>query len=347
MEFFLKKLSLLGKRDWGGPAWFARTRRQLMAYAFSHPPVITARMRWWMLFRTVPALVALALIVVTSGVTFAAQESLPGDLLYSWKVGVESVESVFIVGARSQAHFEVARTAKRLHEVAELAVRKPADAQAAGAAQQQVADQIKTATQTIAEVEVTDKDGALEAALELNATLQAHREVLNQIEAKANPDDKQAVHAAIDTIEKTAPEVEVQIDDLKTKEKDNTTAKPAIDQKNDILVKLAAVQTDASGSWEEVVALDEYNPLRLDAEAKLYATQEALVSAQKDITDGNYIDALTTLQTASQLASEARALLKAASTAATKVQDILVSPVPTAIPTSLSASFSPAPSVLR
>src|SRR3989344_3536655 len=95
-----KQLETAARKDFTDPKWLSRTRTQILAYAKLHP-VRKRRFfstRW---FHLVPAMLILAIIMVT-----------------------ESIESAFVVGIRHRADFEVTRTAKRLHEVTELAIRK-------------------------------------------------------------------------------------------------------------------------------------------------------------------------------------------------------------------------------
>lgn len=128
-----KQLENIAKRDIADPKWIASNREVLLSYIKAHPAApVHARQpiashgahsgfsRFFMP-RMVPAfIVALIMLVSATGVTIASQDSLPGDTLYSWKVGVENVESMFIVSAMSCAQFEVGRATKRLHEVTEL-----------------------------------------------------------------------------------------------------------------------------------------------------------------------------------------------------------------------------------
>jgi len=68
-------------------------------------------------------LVIIGMLVSGGGVSFAAEKSVPGDILYPVKVGVnEEVRSAFAVTPEKKAEWEAARAERRLDEAATLAV---------------------------------------------------------------------------------------------------------------------------------------------------------------------------------------------------------------------------------
>ena len=347
-EDIFKKLEQLARRDIVDERWFARNRRYIMSYVARHPRAKATRISIFAryMFRTVPAVAFVTLIFMVSagGVTLAAQNSIPGDFLYSWKIGVvESIESVFVVGAQSQAQFEVAKTTRRLQEVTDLAIRKETNTKITSEAQSRLEIQVKAATDQISVVASEDKGKALETALELSATLQAHKDVLNQLQPKTSSEVQSNIQGAISAIDQNAVGVGETIKDLQEQNKQHL---------GDIFAKLDAAKKKLDGIWTLVAGLDDSTLLRIEAERTLIFAQDALVTADEDLKSQQYGDVMSDIQTALQFMSETTALLDASKNASDTVKDILITPSPspsvtaTATPTMTpTPSLSPTPSI--
>lgn len=351
MNDIFKQLEELTKRDLADPAWLAQNRRQLHAYMLMHPRQTPTRSFLTRhLFHTIPAvaLAVLVLMISAGGVTLAAQSTLPGDFLYSWKVGVvESIESAFVVGTQQRADFEVARTTKRLTEITELAVRKEIDAQTTAEARTRLEGQIQVAADQIAKAAVENKEKALATAVELNATLQAHKDVLNQLQPKVGSDVQPQVQGVITTIEKTVTGVAQTVQDLKQQTKqESVTTKSDVDLKEDAAGKLDAAKKKLDGVWALVATLDESSALRIEAERKLIFAQDAISAGDEDFRQQQYADVISDVQSANQFISDTAALLMATSSASVTVKQIL-EPVPTSTSTPAPTLASSSSSVVR
>lgn len=324
-EDVFKKMEQLAKRDIVDARWLLRGRREVTAYMAVHPKVRMSRTSVFSryLFRAVPAfgLVAL-LLIITGGVSWASQGSIPGDFLYPWKIGVvESLESAFVVGAQSQAQFEVTKTTRRLQEVTDLAIRKETDTKVTSEAQTRLEVQVKVATDKIAIAASEDKGKALETALELNATLQAHKDVLNQLQPKTSTDIQSNIQGTIDAIEKNSTGVVQTIKDLKEQTKQDVAIDPS--------AKLDTAKKKLDAVWTQVSTLDESSLVRIEAERKLSFAQDALSTADDDLTAKDYAGVISDIETAMQFMSDTNALLEASANASDDVKIILVSPSPT------------------
>lgn len=129
--------------------------------------------------RFMPALAAILIVMLGAGTTYAAQAALPGDLLYTIKVGVnEPVREALAVSAESKVafHTEVAET--RLEEAEALA--------AEGRLSADTSDQIETSFEThlaraeeiTMELEEGDKDTSADISAQLDSVLAAHGSIL-------------------------------------------------------------------------------------------------------------------------------------------------------------------------
>ncbi|MEK7582884.1 MAG: DUF5667 domain-containing protein [Patescibacteria group bacterium] len=327
--------------------WQASTKRILVAYMDAHPKMRRASgISWYyskFFIKTASVLAVVVLMAVgVTGVTLAAQTSIPGDALYAWKVGVENFESVFIVGTQSRVEFEVERTTKRLHEVTELAVRKPADTDLSHEAHVRLQAQVKVTAEEIAKVASENPQKALDAAVTLQSTLQAHKDILDQLAPKVVDSTKPQIQNALDAIGETTDQVEVKIQDLRTKTQDDIVAAHATEAiQTDAKAKLEEVQKAIDEAWDQISALAEGQTVRDEAEARIDAAQNALSDAQDAYAKAEYADTLIALQSSARLLSETSALIEATQQAGIAVKEILAVPSHAPSP-SQSPSQSPA-----
>lgn len=348
-EDIIKKLEKLANQNFAREAWLARTKHILLAYMHAHPRQFRVSLTSWLASRFfVRAVAVMAVLVLmltgVAGITFAAQESIPGDTLYSWKVGVENIQSMFISSTQSRAEFEVQRTTKRLQEVTELAVRKPTEASITQEAYQRLQDQMQVTTDEIAKVASENPQKALDTALTLQSTLQAHKDVLNHLAPKVATDTKPQIQNALDAIKATTDQVGTKIQDLRVKTQDDFIAARATETiKADAAAKLDEIKKNIDDTWNMISQLPEDSALRDETEAKVAGAQDALSDAQDYFTKEGYADTLIALQSSAQLLSETTALLEVNQNAGIAVKGILdASTAPASIATiSITPGVSP------
>ena len=194
-----QQFETLLKHDIASHVWIVRTKARLTAYMGSYRRSPLKRLFW----RAVPAfMIVVTICLSATGVTLASQESIPGDFLYPWKMGFENVESAFVVGIQSRAVFEVHRTATRLKEVTELAVRKPNDVKITTDAHKRLQEQVEVANAEIAKAAIDDPQQALATAMQLNSALQAHKDVLDKLSPKVDTDSQSQIQTALDAIQR-------------------------------------------------------------------------------------------------------------------------------------------------
>ncbi len=330
----------LSQQNLADRAWLARTKRILIAHMDAHPRQQPASVVSWLFSRTMVrtfsiAAVVLLMVIGITEVTLAAQESIPGDTLYSWKVGVENIQSVFIVGTQSRAEFEVQRTTKRLQEVTELAVRKPAATMIAQEAHQRLQAQINVAAEEITKVASEDPQKALDTALTLQSTLQAHKDVLDQLAPKVASDTMPQIQNALDAIKENSNQVGSRIQDLRVQTQDDLVATRATETiKADADAKLEETKKSIDSLWDLISQLPEGSMLRDEAQAKIEGAQDALSDAHDAFAKAAYDDTMIALQSSSQLLSETTALLEVTQNVGVAVKEILdtsITPTPSAI----------------
>lgn len=198
--------------------WRERTRTQLHAYISLHPHVkpMGILTRWMPhALRSIAILGVVMVVVITTGVSFAAQDSLPGDPLYHWKVQLESIQSAFLLSGQSKAAFEIQRTATRLHEVKALAAQPTTPASVKAEAALRLEQQVKTTSNLIVRLGVADPTQVSKSAADFQATIETSKEALATVASESQAmfrDAKRRLAQAEDVLkDKDADNIHLQV----------------------------------------------------------------------------------------------------------------------------------------
>lgn len=129
--------------------------------------------------KTMPILVILGLLMGGSA-SFAAETTVPGDVLYPVKVHVnESVRGAVTVSPTAKAEWEIHLVERRLEEVEKLATRPNAAPQAQEQAQENLVKYTKHVEDRIAKFEEKeDGDHAIKVASDLSNVLASYEQLL-------------------------------------------------------------------------------------------------------------------------------------------------------------------------
>src|SRR3990167_2164363 len=102
-----KQLKEISEKNITNPAWLVRTRVNLRIYMATHARQgFMFRFSHMFLRGALAGVLLVVFLLSATGVTLASQYSIPGDTLYPWKVGIENIESVFIISSQTRATFE-------------------------------------------------------------------------------------------------------------------------------------------------------------------------------------------------------------------------------------------------
>src|SRR3990167_7976513 len=124
-------------------------------------------------------------LVMGGSVSYAAENTLPGDALYPVKVYVnENARAAVAFTDKSKAELAVELANRRLEESGKLAVRGTLDADTEASVATNVENRVKDARAKLATLKSHDEDGASEIKVDLSSVLRAHGVVL----AKAKKD---------------------------------------------------------------------------------------------------------------------------------------------------------------
>lgn len=256
-----------------------------------------------------------ALVVVLVGglgTAYAAQDALPGDLLYSIKVRVnEPLRGALATSQTARAQWDASLVGKRLIEAETLATqgRLTPDVQAV------VLAQLDTVTKNFNdEVELlsqSNQDDAAVAVLqtEVEATLNAHVNVLSTLNSNISTSDNGLAHiiVAAKSHAKSATVARKQTEETFSKSGDSELrAATAINreraedrlQKLKTHVSIARSALSASSTAEAAIAAS--------------STEASITSADKHIEDGNFDKAFSALLDALRTEEETRINVDAA-----------------------------------
>lgn len=148
------------------------------AFSFSNFNLVTN-------FRNVGA-AALILILASTGVSFAAEGTLPGDLLYPVKVNVnEEVRGALTTSNTAKMNWEKERVVRRVEETETLIKTKKFTTKRKLQAETALITQMKTFATAAAETSIIDPNAVIAATAELEPALKVHQEVIADIAATA------------------------------------------------------------------------------------------------------------------------------------------------------------------
>jgi hypothetical protein len=190
-------------------------RNDLQLFMSEHAPRAPLAIRFWDYIREslagfdtrsprtqfVPAAFALVLIVGI-GTSYAAENALPGDVLYPIKIHVnESVQGSLAVSQASKAEWNTQLMTRRLEEAETLTVQDRLTPVARADIQTQLLKSAQSFDENVAALAGTDNGAAAVATVQSNleASLEGHVQVLAALTA-----DVPAVQAAADPIIATA-----------------------------------------------------------------------------------------------------------------------------------------------
>lgn len=206
------------------------------------------------------AAVMLVVVLFGAGTSFAAQGSLPGDILYPIKVNVnEEIKSVFLSGV-SRSKYEVVRVENRIAEVKELAER--------GELPEKVRTKVATKlnshlSQVREDLAVLTNQGDLQDAFEISNDLEATLQdgevaLVETAHTDTNTDNSEEIAFAQDLVRDSiesseAARVDVE-EKIYTRQTDDEVALSVAQSKLDSVQKVLATIQDYTAKYPEIVA---------------------------------------------------------------------------------------------
>jgi hypothetical protein len=201
---------VLGKEEKGA------MRDVLCAYVKGHPvereqwPVISPlrvhKSPLWMVRLTPRSFGAfalmLSLLLGTGSVSYAAEDALPGDILYSVKVRVnEEVQGVLAVSDEEKVSWAKERAERRVSEASELASQGRLDAEKKETVAHLLEEHTQEAVETIRTLEEKDPVLGTELSDDLASSLKEHGDTLARIVVNDNTQEDVSSRMLIQTVQ--------------------------------------------------------------------------------------------------------------------------------------------------
>lgn len=248
-----------------------------------------------------------------SGVSYAAEGSLPGDLLYPVKIHVnETARAAITFSAESKAGWDVRRAERRLEEAEELAAEGRLNAET----RRSIEGNLKTYTDSvrrgIVELKLDNnaKAGA-EVSSQLEASLRAHERILTEL-----GDEKETVRIDVGPILLKVRSEAKDATRARVEAEDNFSIKAST---NDVEAaargKLQAAENKISEVTAFIASKKESSDAAAtaDAEARLKVAENVIIEGKARLDAEDYGEAFAAFQKAHRTAEEAKLLVNARS----------------------------------
>lgn len=261
--------------------------------------------------RAVP--VALAVVVAAGGVTFAAGDALPGELLYGVKVNViEKVQSAAAVGSEAEVKLQANFAAKRLKEAEKLAVKGNFTSENKATIEAKFKEHTESISSNLVEIEGGAKaEVAVEVSAEVESSLTAHGDILEKLSANTDPTTKSDIAVLVGEIRQAAKNVAAS----------NEKVEEKITNESNAAESRAIVEEKKKAAEASVVSAEAYfrQTEHLFSERTQFLVREQLQEAKtaldfgtSQLDAGRFIDAYRQFRLAQNISHEAVVTLEIA-----------------------------------
>ncbi|OHA48812.1 MAG: hypothetical protein A2806_03900 [Candidatus Terrybacteria bacterium RIFCSPHIGHO2_01_FULL_48_17] len=292
----------------------AAMRSKLIAFIKTHPvrDMAPRRPLWqrspFYLFNVKPQFVMpfilafVILFAVGGGASFAAENSLPGEMLYPVKVNInEEVHAAFAFSQEAKIEWEAERAARRLNEAEQLAQRGEFDAEVFAQIEQRFAVHAERVRFRIEAMGSRGETGvAAQWSSHFEVSLQAHERILSRLAGEETSDLLVSVRENKETASSQREELEEGIAENPQVQAAAEGRLGAIENKIAEARKFLERQSGRLG--EGVTA---------DAQARLQVAEDAIAEGKTKMDAGEFAEAFRLFQKAHRIAQEAQLLAAA------------------------------------
>ncbi len=252
------------------------------------------------------ALILIALLA-GGGTSFAAQGAVPGDALYSIKVGVnEEFRSMLAVSNEAEARLQAALMEERLEEAEALAARGELTAEAAADIAVRMNAHASDANERSEQAEADgDYEAAASVRTSLQGTLTSYTQILSSLNVNGSNTGTANLLGDIDAIINTTNEAQATATVNTSVEADARAGVEAtLDVAGDLLEKARAEFSDVQADLGAAV--------KANVEARLAEGATAYANAGASLKTNAYQAAYTSAMTAMRIAEEIRVMMASA-----------------------------------
>lgn len=264
----------------------------------------------WFEPKTAMPIILVITLLVGATTSYAADESLPGDLLYPLKLHVnEGVRGALTLSAEGRAEWEARILERRLEEAEKLALKGEFNTETRENLESRLEDRV---TKIQVRIEALEEDEDFESAADISSrfetSLRAHIRILEKLSSN-NPDSK--------------TEVDLLLAKLKIKEELAATARKEKESKissGRVLGVRAAAEGKLKASENKIAEVRKFlertkeslgAEATAEAEARLKLAEDTITQGRVKLDAELYGDAFVLFQKAHRIAQEAKLLIKA------------------------------------
>lgn len=184
-------------------------RDELQLFMREHPASIMPDTSWQIqpsrsffnyFLRPVPAFLAVALFSV-SGIAYAAEQSLPGEALYSVKIKVtEPARELIAISPESKAKVHVRLAIRRLEEAGKLAVRSRLNQENKIRLESNFERHAARVEERIEMLKEVDPKAATELSTNFETSLKIHEQILNDVSLSSEGEARTHTEELLDDV---------------------------------------------------------------------------------------------------------------------------------------------------
>lgn len=176
---------------------------------------------WFQIFRVVGGIVIL-LLATSSGLAWAAEASLPGDMLYPVKATFESIEEAVVKEPVQKVQVHLKRSNKRVEEI-KTSVEEQKSEETIQTLTDAYTTELTKTTEAVAEVAETKKT----TDATVHETVEKHVEVLEKVQEVVPTESQVAVETALDSSKKVL-EITKSEEEKTGEVESSSTARPTV-----------------------------------------------------------------------------------------------------------------------
>ena len=239
----------------------------------------------------------LVMAMLGGGVSFAAENSLPGEVFYPIKVKInEEVRATLALSAEAKADWEARRAERRLEELEKLAAAGKLNAETKAKIEANFEKHAEKVKERIAKLESkADVKAAADVSSKLETSLRAHGKILKKFSGTASVAVKADAEAHIASTTRAAIELKLA-----------STTHPNVESAAE--GKLKAVEHKLQ---EVRNFMEKFGTTTAEAEARLKLAEETIVEGKVKLEAKAYGEAFALFQKAHRIAQEAKLLMQA------------------------------------
>lgn len=192
---------------------------------------------------------AVGVLLVGVGISYAAENALPGNVLYAVKVEVnERLWTWVAVSQEAQAEWSVVRTTRRLEELEQLATTGGLNDTLREEITSRLEQNTEAANKAIVSLKKDKISAAADTSSRLESSLRVHERMLVQV-AEERADISSQIHVILDTVRKKAESVSEIRQEIEKEIADADGA--AVPRKDTIIIDTNAASTSSAESLSE------------------------------------------------------------------------------------------------